>query len=238
MGYQTEEENAEYEMNWEDVGFVVPEKTKLDVEVMEASYKWRENSKAHGANVTFKIIGIYDPELEEKLRDKKLFENFTFSQSAGFNVKKFMKMADIEFPKQITKSAIETWCEDIVGKEVGVSTRIDTYQGDKRTKIAGYFIAGTGGETERKEKEEEDEAIEEEEEKDEAAEEDDEEEEEDDEEEEEEDDDEEKKVEEPKTETKKKTAATAPSSASKKNGKAAPPTSKKAAAGEKKSKKK
>jgi len=152
-GYNSEGfTDYEDNLNWDAVGSPVPE-GNYDVEVLKSDYKPTSAGK-HMAKVQFKIEAAAqmeneDPEAfqqrEEKSKDRIIFENFVFTQEAGFRVKNFAEMAGVDLPTFVTKQIVEEWAAGIMGLKVSVNLKHREWQGSKQASVSKFFPYQSGG---------------------------------------------------------------------------------------------
>jgi len=133
----------EDQLNWDTVGSPVP-LGDYDVEVVKAEYKPTSAGK-HMAKIQFKIESAYDQANEEKSKDRLVFENFVFTQEAGFRVKNFAEAAGIDLPTIVSKQVIEEWAASIVGVKVGINVKHREWQGSLQASVGKCFPYQSGG---------------------------------------------------------------------------------------------
>lgn len=127
----------EDQLNWDTVGSPVPQ-GDYDGEIIKAEYKPTSAGK-HMAKIQIKIEAAYDPANEEKSKDRLVFENFVFTQEAGFRVKNFAEMAGVELPTMVNKEIVEQWSTSIVGIKVGFNVKHREWQGSKQASVTKFF---------------------------------------------------------------------------------------------------
>ncbi len=141
----------EDQLNWDAVGSPVPQ-GDYDGEIFKAEYKPTSAGK-HMAKIQIKIEAAYDPANEEKSKDRFVFENFVFTQEAGFRVKNFAEMAGVELPAMVNKEIVEQWSANIVGIKVGFNLKHREWQGSKQASVTKFFPyqSGTAGQDQQTE---------------------------------------------------------------------------------------
>src|SRR5271166_3599102 len=151
----------EDQVNWDTVGSPVPQ-GDYDGEVIKAEYKPTSAGK-HMAKVQLKIEAAYDQANEEKGKDRHVFENFVFTQEAGFRVKNFAEMAGIELPTILNKEIVEQWAASIVGIKIGFNVKHREWQGSKQASVTKFFPyqAGAAGDQQAEEQQAEEQQAEE-----------------------------------------------------------------------------
>jgi len=159
----------EDQLNWETVGSPVAI-GDYDAEVVKAEYKPTSAGK-HMAKVQLKIEAASmmkdeDPEAfaqrEEKSKDRLVFENFVFTQEAGFRVKNFAEMAGVDLPTFVTKQIVEEWATNIVGVKVGINIKHREWQGSLQASVSKCFPYQQGGAAQQTEQQVEEQQAEEE----------------------------------------------------------------------------
>lgn len=144
--------DAEYDINWDDVGSNVPPGT-YDFVVADAKYQLSKTSQKHMVVVRFQVEGAHEEENAEAAKNKSVFENFVFTAAAGFRVKGFAKAVGLELPSTINKTILEEWANGLATLPVtGLVVHRD-FNGEPRATIQKFITVGTTDETQEQEQE-------------------------------------------------------------------------------------
>jgi hypothetical protein len=142
---------AEYEMNWDEVGSLCP-KGLFDFKVVDAKYQLSKSQK-HMVVVRFAVEGAHDEANMESSKNKSVFENFLFTTSAGFRVKGFAKATGIELPPLINKDILEQWAASIHDVMVAGLVDYQDFNGEPKATIKKFITYGTATEDQPQEEE-------------------------------------------------------------------------------------
>lgn len=145
-GEEAMDGDAEYNINWDDVGSNVPPGT-YDFVVADAKYQLSKTSRKHMVVVRFQVEGAHEEENAEAAKNKSVFENFVFTSDAGFRVKGFAKAVGLELPSTINKTILEEWANGLATLPVtGLVVHRD-FNGEPRATIQKFITVGTANET-------------------------------------------------------------------------------------------
>jgi hypothetical protein len=145
--------DAEYDINWDEVGSNVPVGL-YDFEIVDSKYQLSKTSQKHMVVVRLNVVGVHDQENAETAKNKSVFENFVFTAAAGFRVKGFAKAAGIGLPTTINKTILEEWAGTLLGQQVtGLVVHRD-FNGEPKATISKFMTIGSTGETEETAEEE------------------------------------------------------------------------------------
>lgn len=146
MSYEQEGfQDYEEQVNWGSVGLVVA-KGRYDVELVQADYKPTSEGK-HMLSVQFVITDVHDANNSE-FKEKRLFDNFVFTQAGGFKVKDFAAATGIELPTTVTRGVLEEWAGTVLGARATVDVAHRQWEGKNRPDIKTYHPIGGPAEVE------------------------------------------------------------------------------------------
>ncbi len=139
QGYEENFQDFETEINWDEVGGIVP-KGRYDAELVQADYQPTAAGK-HTLKVRWKIGGVHDSATEAAV-NKMVFDNWVFTQEGAFKVKDFGKASGIDLPRTISKAILEEWCATILGTQITIDVDHRMWQGEPRSDLKKYHPLG------------------------------------------------------------------------------------------------
>lgn len=144
--------DAEYEINWDEVGSLCPKGT-FDFEIVDCKYQLSKSQK-HMVVARFQVEGAHEEENAEAAKNKSIFENFVFVANAGFRVKGYAKAVGCELPPLINKMTLEEWALAQVGTKVTGVVDHQDFNGEPKATIKKFITYGQEPEAATEEEEE------------------------------------------------------------------------------------
>ena len=132
--------DAEYEINWDEVGSLCPKGT-FDFEIVDCKYQLSKSQK-HMVVARFQVEGAHEEENAEAAKNKSVFENFVFVANAGFRVKGYAKAVGCDLPPLINKMTLEEWAAGQYGQKVTGVVDHQDFNGEPKATIKKFITYG------------------------------------------------------------------------------------------------
>lgn len=139
MGYKDNGWSTRDKLDWDKVDASGPKPLDPGIyklRIAKAEPKKTSSGKP-GALLQHEVVSTHDGEVIDN--NRKVFDNLTFEESAMFRPKQLALALDSDLPETNGFEDVQTFCHELLGKEVLAKLILRTYQGRTSSRIEAYL---------------------------------------------------------------------------------------------------